>query len=67
MQDVFMKEYSPLSDEEKQTCLDIKTKAEELLALFYPENSANREANTAKTHLETAVMWAVKSICRKGL
>lgn len=65
MQDVFMKTYTPLSDEAKQNIADIKTKAEELLALFCPaETPPTREAAIAKTELEASVMWAVKSICR---
>ena len=64
--DTFRKEYKPLSDETKLIVSHIKDKAEELLASF-EAGSVNasidmRAMALAKTNLEQAVMWAIKSI-----
>jgi hypothetical protein len=66
MTDTFRKEYKPLSDEQKQDIEVIKEKADELLstlnhiALGYSIDV--RMLSLAKTNLEQAVMWAIKSI-----
>lgn len=64
--DTFRKEYTPLTDGQKAEMEAIKTKAEELEALF--NNSIPREPRlmaVAKTNLEQAVMWAVKAVTTK--
>ena len=63
MEDTFRKVYTPISDEQKERVLAIKTKADELLALFgksEDRSDKSRCAALAKTKLEEAVMWAVK-------
>ena len=66
MNDTFRKEYKPLSDETKLIISHIKDKAEELLASFEAggvQSSIDaRSMAVAKTNLEQAVMWAIKSI-----
>lgn len=65
---IFRKEYRPLSDEEKVKLEKIKDKAQELLDI-YQDNSIRpfsadeaRAVAIAKTKLEESVMWAVKGV-----
>jgi uncharacterized protein YoxC len=60
MSDVFRKQYVPLHEERSTLIQDIKNQAEILYELF--EYVKDREMSLAKTNLEQAVMWAVKSI-----
>lgn len=63
MTDVFRKEYTPISDQQKTRVLEIKLKAEELLALIglsEDRSDKSRCIAIAKTKLEEAVMWSVK-------
>ncbi len=53
--------YRPLSEEEQQQMTDLKSSADHLLGLIEAV-PAGREQSLAKTKLEEAVMWAVKSI-----
>lgn len=61
---IFRKQYRELSVDEKALIEAIKTKAEELYAL-YPQTDgrmATRELSLAATKLEESIMWAVKSL-----
>ncbi len=73
--DVFRKAYRQLSPDETITLEALKTKAEELLQIMQgnvPKDAPGaagdkisvepRAAALARTNLEQAVMWAVKSI-----
>lgn len=60
-QNVFRKEYRPLSDAEKAQMEAIKDKAQELYDLFEVVEDS-REKSLAKTNLEESVMWIVKKI-----
>lgn len=63
MSDTFRKVYTPLTDAQKAEVEAIKTKAEELEALF--NASAHREPRLmamAKSQLEISVMLAIKSV-----
>lgn len=63
MPDTFRKVYTALNEEQKSEMNIVKEKAEELEELF--NKSLQREPrlmSLAKTHLENAVMWAVKAI-----
>lgn len=68
MSDVFRKEYKPLSEKQKTQMADIKTEAENLLAQMDfavdigERSERGRCMNVARTHLETAIMWAVKAV-----
>jgi len=67
MTDTFRKTYTKLSDEQVGQINVLKEKAEELETLFnsvspFGERSeAARCMAIARTHLETAIMYAVKS------
>lgn len=62
--DVFRKQYTPLTDEQKARVLAVKEKAEALLKEF--GNSGDLLCLVhAKERLEEAVMWAVKGITTK--
>lgn len=69
--DTFRKEYTPLSDEQKQQVSDLKGTAEILLGLFnefVPQEERSERSRCmaiARTNLETAVMFAVKAITTK--
>lgn len=66
MSDTFRKEYTPLDDEQKTEMLEIKTKAEELEALFLKSKSREpRLMSIALTQLELSVMAAVKAVTTK--
>lgn len=58
--DVFRKSYQVLHPTRAELVESIKDKAAHLYGLF--EYANNREMSIAKTKLEEAVMWAVKSI-----
>jgi len=63
MSDVFVRNYTPLNDEQKRDVDWIKHKAEELLlAIETPQYADARMKAIAKTNLEQAVMWAVKGV-----
>lgn len=68
MDDTFHKEYKPLTDLQKEQVLIMKENAEELLKQMFkvvPSDERSERArcmNVARTNLETAIMWAVKSI-----
>lgn len=62
-EDVFRKNYKPLTEEQKELLLEVKIKAQELYDL-YGEHPTLRENALAKTHLETSVMWAIKGITK---
>lgn len=67
MSDTFRKEYRPLNDETKEHIAFIKEKADNLLHEFnmctnLQLNPDARMMALAKTNLEQAVMWAIKSI-----
>ena len=62
MSKTFRKEYRELSPDEKGTIENIKWYAEELEKLI--KIIGEREGAIAMTHLETAVMWAVKGASR---
>ncbi len=61
--DTFRIEYTPLDDQQKAEMLAIKEKAEELEELFNKSIQGEpRLMALGKTHLENAVMWAVKAV-----
>ena len=63
MSDTFVKEYTPLSDEQKAHVASVKDKAQALLDECNSATYANpRMMAIANTNLEQAVMWAVKGI-----
>lgn len=63
MSDVFVRQYSPLNDDQKRDMDWIKHKAEELLsAIELPAYADPRMKAVAKTQLEIAVMCAVKAV-----
>lgn len=55
-------QYRVLSDEEKQFMIAIKDKGLEFLTLI--EGVQSREMSIARTKIEEAVMWAVKSLTK---
>lgn len=69
--DLFRKEYTPLTDEQKKEMQTIKGYGEVLLT--YMDEVVPREERSersrcmaiARTHLETAVMFAVKAVTTK--
>lgn len=65
MSDVFRKEYKALSEEQKNTILSLKSKAEELLNQFeligVNKSIDPRSVSLAKTYLEQSIMWIVKA------
>lgn len=63
MEDVFIRNYSPLNEDQKRDMDWIKHKAEELLnAINAPNYADSRKIAIARTNLEQAVMWAVKGV-----
>lgn len=63
MTDTFVRQYTPLSDDQKRDVDWIKHKAQELLnAIEVPQYADIRLQSIAKTQLEGAVMFAVKSV-----
>lgn len=80
MSDLFRKEYTPITDEQKAISTAIKEKAEELFALYEqaqrdgePRHNEESELDSASyrcvriamTRLEESVMWAVKGVTTK--
>jgi hypothetical protein len=61
MADIFRKEYRELTREDKEAMHQVKSKADDLNN-FLLTLTPTRETSIAKTKLEEAVMWAVKSI-----
>ncbi len=60
--DRFRKEYTPITDSQKQLVAAIKNKAEELEHLIgVAQNHDHRLGAIALTVLEESVMWAVKA------
>jgi len=59
---VFRKEYRPLTDEEQASVNRVKETAQTLYAIIDSPSAAAdpRSLAVAKTKLEEAVMWAVK-------
>ena len=53
--------YHKLTEKEQSLVRDIKGTAA-ILATFFNQNQ-NRESSIAMTHLETAIMWAIKGVC----
>ena len=64
MPDVFVRNYTPLNDDQKRDMDYIKHKAEELLNAFgtAAPYADPRMLALDKTNLEQAVMWAVKGV-----
>ncbi len=66
MPDIFRKEYTNLDPQSKDDIFVFKFKAEQLLAEFdialCRDSTDKRCMALAKTNLEQAIMWAVKSI-----
>lgn len=56
-------EYKELDEQRKGNIGQIKTLAIELYAIF-ADSEPSREMSLAKTKLEEAVMWAVKSLTK---
>lgn len=71
MNDVFRKEYTPVTEQNQMHIGSIKSSAERLLedlnnAIDTTERSeASRCMAIAKTNLEQSIMWAVKGITSK--
>lgn len=71
MLDIFRKEYTPLTDEQKKQMEELKNKGQELFDLMNsyvkPEEHSDRSRcmAIARTHLETSVMYAVKGVTAK--
>jgi hypothetical protein len=69
--DTFRKEYTPLSDEQKEQVDYIKSTAETFEAILdtYVSRDERSERSRcmaiARTNLEQAVMWAVKAVTTK--
>lgn len=63
MTDVFVKNYTPLNDQQKEDVSVIKSNAQELLNSIQAAHYADRRMlHIAKERLEEAVMWAVKGV-----
>lgn len=68
MSDVFVRNYTPLNDDQKRDMDWIKHKAEELLiAMETPIYADKRLQAIAKTQLEGAVMFAVKAVTNPSM
>ena len=69
--DIFRKEYAPLTEEQKEQMNDLKVRAEHLLNGMNnvvpgeERSERSRCMAIARTHLETAVMFAVKAVTTK--
>jgi hypothetical protein len=55
-------QYRVLTDLEKEKMLYIKDTGLTFLSLIDEAVPKGREASIAKTHIETAVMWAIKGL-----
>lgn len=68
MTDIFRKEYTPLTDEQKEQVAKLKEYGEEVLVTmnsFVPTDERSERSRCmaiARTNLETAVMYAVKAV-----
>ena len=62
MADIFRKEYRPLTDEEKDALMWVKTGAATMLETLQQSVNPYRELSLAITKLEECVFWAVKGI-----
>jgi len=62
MSDLFVKNYTALTDEQKTQVAAIKDKAEELVAVINNPTSNIRLMEMSKEHLEISVMLAVKAV-----
>lgn len=68
MGDTFRKEYTPLTEQQKEQMLAVKEEAEQLLSLFNAivpaeeRSERSRCMAVARTQLETTIMWAVKAV-----
>jgi hypothetical protein len=62
MTDVFRKEYKELDESQKSRINQIKNEAQKLHESFDWAIADKRMMALAKTNLEQAVMWAIKSI-----
>lgn len=62
MSDLFVKSYTALTDEQKNQVLAIKSKAEELIALFNNPTVNQRLIAMAQDELEISIMLAVKAV-----
>jgi len=60
--DLFVKSYTALTDEQKNQVLAIKSKAEELVALFNNPSANQRLIGMAQDELEISIMLAVKAV-----
>lgn len=71
MNDTFRKEYTPLTEQQKQQMAEVKEQAEQLLNLFNAivpideRSERSRCMAVARTNLETTIMWAVKGVTTK--
>jgi len=69
--DTFRKEYTPLTDEQKQMVADLKDAGQETLNLMnglVPTDERSERSRCmaiARTNLETAIMYAVKAVTTK--
>ena len=69
--DLFRKEYTPLTEEQKLQMSEIKGQAQVLLSYLgecvpaEERSERSRCMAIARTHLETAVMFAVKAVTKK--
>jgi len=72
MADTFRKEYTELSDEQKDQMNAIKDTAQVLLNLFddaVPTDERSERSRCmaiARTNLEQTIMWAVKAVTTKS-
>lgn len=64
MEDVFRKTYRSLSESEISVLNEIKSIAEKLHDSFCSVENNDCYMELAKTSLEVAIMWAVKSITK---
>lgn len=64
MEDVFRKEYKPVSTDIQERVMLIKIKAEDLLKVIEDSEGDPRMKALAKTNLEQSIMWAVKAITK---
>ena len=68
MADTFRKEYTPLTEDQKNQMAAIKDKAVELMDLFQAvvlaeeRSERSRCMAIARTNLEQTIMWAVKAV-----
>jgi hypothetical protein len=61
--DVFRKNYTPVTEENKERISHLKTLADQLYVVL--NTIPNREGALSRTKLEESVMWAVKALTAK--